>query len=462
MNPKPNILLIMSDEHNVLINGCYGNSVIQTPNIDQIARNGVTFDACYCNSPLCVPSRLSFTSGKYVSRVGGWGNSSDLPGEDYPSIARVMNTAGYDSILCGKQHYAPGRHYGFAEITDGRQNSFLKTGKGQRRLPGDFSYKGLSERFDGFHPGEESEVLDHDRHVTDRAVDFFKKRSVKERPFFLFTGFLAPHFPLVVPHQLWQNYQDKIPMPVVPPGHVESLPLNYRMLRNQHKCERVPPELVRRGRELYYGLTEWMDVNIGKVLQALEASPFADNTIVIYTSDHGENMGEHGLWWKNNLFEHSARVPLIVSWPKRWKGGQRRHQVCSLVDVVQLIAELGGAETPMDWNGDPMAAWLDDNESPWKDSAICEYYGPNVASGCVMLRQGDWKYVYHCRPDADHAPEYQLYNLRDDPGEFANLSEDPRHQKRMRCMHSDLVEELGEDPELTEQRCRSDYAAGYG
>jgi choline-sulfatase len=221
-------------------------------------------------------------------------------------------------------------------------------------------------------------------------------------------------------------------------------------------------EIIRRGRELYYGLTQWLDEQIGQVLRNLEASGLADNTVVIYTTDHGENMGEHGLWWKNCMYEHAARVPLIISWPKRWKGSARRSGACSLVDVVQTIAELGGASVPADWDGDSMVAWLGDAEISWKDFALSEYYGHNIASGFVMVRAGRYKYVYHTPPDADHPAERELYDLQADPGEFHNLANEPAQKDRIDRMHAAMVKELAEDPDQIERRCRADYAKGYG
>jgi choline-sulfatase len=251
-------------------------------------------------------------------------------------------------------------------------------------------------------------------------------------------------------------------MPEIPPGHLDALPLNYRHLRAGFQLEAVPPQIVRKGRELYYGLTQWFDRQVGKVLDALARSGLAENTVVVYTSDHGENMGEHGLWWKNCMYEHAARVPMIVRWPKRWQGGQRRSAACSMVDLVQTIAELGGAETPDDWNGDSMCAWLDDAKAPWKDQAVSEYYAHNIASGYAMLRTGNHKYVYHTRMDATHPPGRELYDLAADPGEFNNLAAKPSHKQRLDAMHAALVEELGEDPDETELRCRADYQKGYG
>jgi choline-sulfatase len=251
-------------------------------------------------------------------------------------------------------------------------------------------------------------------------------------------------------------------MPRIPDGHLESQALNYKHLRIAFNVEETPAEIVRRGRELYYGLTQWVDEEIGKVLRALARSGVADTTVVIYTTDHGENMGEHGLWWKNCMYEHASRVPLIVSWPARWQGGQRRRGACSLVDLAQTIAELGGANTPDDWNGASMVQWLDDRQTAWKDIAVSEYYGHNIASGFSMIRMGRHKYVYHPPADEAHPAEHELYDLINDPGEFRNLATLPGHKEGVRAMHTALAKELGEHPDKIERRCRADYLRGYG
>lgn len=458
---RPNILLIMSDEHDPGVTGCYGNDVIRTPNLDGLAQAGVTFDACYCNSPLCAPSRSSFTAGKYVSRVGAWNNDCELPNADYQSLPRVLAQAGYSPLLCGKQHYDRSRRYGFVEIGAAGGNQAAKHGRGVRRTAGDLTPSPqVSERFDRFHAGDDSPVLRHDRLVTDGALRFLGTRARSDPPFFLFLGYIAPHFPLVTPQPLWERYQGRVPPPVIPDGHLDSLPLNYRHLRTGFQVTDVPEEAVRRSRELYYGLTDWLDGEIGQVLTSLRQSPIAEDTVVIYTSDHGENLGEHGLWWKNCMFDHAARVPLIASWPNRWAGGQRRSAACSLVDLVQTVTDLAGTRPPGDWDGDSLLPWLDDPAYHWKDLALSEYYGHNVASGYVMLRQGRYKYVYHTSPDEVHPPERELYDLVDDPGEFTNLATSETHRDVTRRLHEALLTELGEDPEITEQRSRRDLDRG--
>ncbi|HOX38011.1 MAG TPA: sulfatase-like hydrolase/transferase [Candidatus Brocadiia bacterium] len=459
----PNVLFIMSDEHNASITGCYGNRTVRTPHLDALSATGITFDCAYTASPLCVPSRLAFTSGKYISHCRAWNNDCRLPSDDYPSIARIMNAAGYESFLCGKQHYDSRHRYGFTEI-GGNMNNGRMTGVGQRRAADDTTVntEGRDQRFAHFKTADDSSVMSHDRAVTAGALNFLSKRKSAEKPFFLFLGYLAPHFPLTIPRKYWEPYRDNVPMPVLPPGHVESQPLNYHHLRRGFGVVETDPKLVKLGRELYYGFTQWVDEEIGKVLTALAASGVGENTVIIYTTDHGENMGEHALWWKNCVYDTAARVPLIISWPERWKGGQRRKGACSMVDVTRTVADIGGANAPDDWDGDSLAAWMDDPGLKWKDMAVSQYYAHNIASGYAMLRSGDFKYVYHSPPDDRHPAQHELYDMARDPGEFANLAESPSHAERIVHMHEILVKEIGEHPDETEMKCRADYARGYG
>ncbi len=458
---KPNILWIMSDEHNPAVAGCYGNVIAHTPNIDSLAAEGITFDAHYCNSPLCVPSRLSITSGKYISRVDVWGLTSWLPDPDIASLPRVLNQAGYRSFLCGKQHYDYTRRYGFTDA-GGNFNCWYKNGKGHRLPPTHLTQKELSPRFKTFHPGDHGSTVEHDRRVTKGAVEFLSKRQGDDKPFFLFIGYLAPHFPLIVPDEYWERFRGKIDMPDIPKGFLDGLPLNYKVQRTGFEEIDVPDDVVLRGRELYYGLTDWVDNEIGKVLTALRLYPdIAENTIIIYSSDHGENMGEHGMWWKNCMFDQSSKVPLVIAWPKRWHGRQRRSGVSSHLDLVQTIAAMADAHTPEDWNGSPMLNWMDRGSSHWKNYAVSEYYAHNTASGYVMVRQGQWKYVYHCVIDKDHPAERELYDLASDPMEFHNLAGRPEHKGLIERLHRLLLKEVPGDPDETEQRSRFQLARGY-
>jgi len=459
----PNILLIISDEHNASVTGCYGNDVIKTPSLDHLAARGVVFENCYTNSPLCAPSRLSITSGKYSSRVSAWNNDCWLPSADYPSIARVVQTRGYETFLTGKMHYDKTQRYGFTEIGQSATNQATHRGCGTRRAFDDTSIACQEwwSRSRSFCAGDRSVVLDHDRAVRDHACKFLANRNSTDSPFFLVAGFIAPHEPLTVPEEYHAPYRGRIKPPHLPLGHVETQAVNYQQLRHGFGFVNTDPEVVMKGREYYYGLTQWSDRNVGKVLDALATSAVANNTVVIYTSDHGENMGEHGLWWKSCMYECASRVPLIVSWPGRWPEGERRRGACSLVDVVQTVAAVAGAPTPDDWNGNSLIPWLRDRSHAWKDLAVSEYYAHLVASGFAMLRHGDYKYVYHTQPSADFPAQRELYDLKTDPGEFINLASIPEQQKRIREYHALLIKEIGEDPEKTEKRCRAACAEGY-
>jgi len=457
---RPNILVIMSDEHNAGVMGCAGNTIIRTPNLDALAARGIRFEGHYCSSPICTPSRQSFTTGKYLNQHNVWGNNQGVP-QDAPSLPRVMQAAGYETYLIGKMHYFNTRNYGFTVLDKGPYKpSADKPEKvaPRRRLRADeFPDHGtaVGKEFSPMGPTAEEDMesfVDVGRRK--RAVSFLQDRAAGGKPFFLVVGFIAPHYPLQAPPEYVSHYIDKVPPPEVPPGYLQTLPLNYRLVRNDRMLEKVPPYLAKLAREAYYAQTEWCDFQIGAVLDALKHSPFADNTVVIYTSDHGENLGEHGLWWKNALYDSADRIPLIISWPRRWAGGQVRAGASQTVDLVRTIVALGGGSAPSDWRGDSMVPWLDHADFHWKDRAVSEYYADYIASGITMIREGEWKYVYHARPNALRGPEEELYNLHDDPKELHNLAHVPEQQPRLRTLHADLVKELGEDPEITESRWR--------
>lgn len=462
MADRPNILMIMSDEHDPNVMGCYGDSVVQTPHLDQLAKEGVTFDAAYTSSPLCAPARASFSAVQYVSRCGVWNNDCQLPSDDYPSLPHALNAAGYESWLGGKMHFASTHRYGFEDVYPGA-NEGEKSGKGSRRAYDDMSEstRGWDGRVRDFKTADSSSILDKDRKVTAECTTFLQNRKAVDKPFFLLAGYLAPHFPLTVPEEYFQRYKDKVAMPEIPDGFLDTLPTNYKHLRAGFGVSKATPEQIKLGRELYWGFVNWFDDEVGKLLGALGDSEVADNTIVIYCSDHGENKGDHGLWWKNNIYEHASRMPLIVHYPKRWPGGQRRSSPCSLVDLAQTIADLGGAKRSDNWDGDSLVNVLDDGNADWRNIAVSEYYGHNIASGMSMIRQGVWKYVYHARFDRAHGPERELYHLADDPGEFNNLADDGNQAGRIAELHALLAQELKRDPEEAEEQCRADLARGY-
>lgn len=466
---RPNILMIICDEFNAQMAGAFGNKIVHTPNIDKLAESGVNFSNCYSSSPICCPARLSLVSGKYISRTGVWGNHCWLPSNDISSLATVLQERGYETVLDGKMHFDKTRRYGFTELFPGWENQHVKNGIENRRAPDDTSinHKDWEGRSSTFRTGTHSpHILGHDEKVTKHGRAYFKQRSNSDKPFFMIAGYLAPHFPLVVPDEYYNMYKGKLSPAKTPPEDLAMQPRNYHQLRRGFGTVDMDPEVELKGRELYYGLVSWVDNQIGQLLEGLNNSEVGKDTVVIFTSDHGENMGEHGMWWKNCMYDSAARVPLIIHWPARWKGGQGRSQACGWLDVGRTIADLAGAGVPDDWDGDSMVDWLDNGASPWKDFAISEYYAKNTSSGYVMYRSGDYKYVYHSkplysRPLYSFPRERQLFDMKRDPREFINLAKVPDYQQKIREMHDGLIAVLGEDPDVTERRCFSAISIPY-
>ncbi|MGN0188440.1 MAG: sulfatase-like hydrolase/transferase [Candidatus Cryptobacteroides sp.] len=460
-NDKPDIILIITDEHNASVMGCMGNPYIDTPNLDALAGNGILFTSHYCASPISVPSRQTITTGKYVSRHTMWSNAAVSP-DNVPSLPRVMQTEGYQTVLVGGMHYK-GMNYGWDKYTEkkGLHTPKPKNPEGvpvpnKKRVDAStFKKNGetLEKEFTQMGAADMTQSTDAER--TADAVSFLRNRKDTGKPLFLLVGLHAPHYPLHSTAELIEKYKGRVPLPEVPEGYTDSLPLNYRHLRNERNFENVTEQTARFARECYYARVEWIDSKIGEILRTLEETGRADNTIVIYTSDHGENIGEHGLWWKNCLYDCGARVPLIISCPSRWKGGQVRDKANGSVDLVRTITDIAGAQVPSDWDGDSMLGYLDNPESRWKDWAVCEYYADYVCSGIAMYRKGKWKYVHHNRADSLHGPEIELYDLGNDPGEFHNLAAKEEYADLVRQLHKELCNILGEDPEDTELRYRS-------
>lgn len=454
----------MVDEHAAAVAGCYGDPIAVTPHLDQLAHEGIKFETCYTNSPVCGPARESFLSGRWISQTGVWGNSCWLPSPDTPTFTSALAAAGYDVVLSGKMHLDRTRRYGMRELWPSHANRFFKSGKGLRLGPEALSVPSplWHKRAANFRSGEDSVVLRHDRTAVDAAADFLASRRSGDPPFCLIVGLIAPHFPLVVPERWLTRFRGRVPAPNVPPGYLQTLPLNYRLYRAALGPTDDDQTNTTLGRECYWGLVGWMDEQLGRLLAACDRSPVSHQTAVIYTADHGENKGDHGMWWKGAMFDSATRVPLIVRWPQRWKGDQRRLGTTSLIDVTATVAELGGiADGGFAAQGSSLVPWLDDSTHTWKDSAVSEYYGHYVASGFTMLRDGEWKYVYHARRDAQSEPERELYRLDEDPSELTNLAHQADAAPTVEQLHQKLVTALGRDPEQIEALCRREIAVGY-
>ena len=357
---RPNILLLITDEHGAQFSGTYGHPFIRTLAMDRLAAEGVTFDAAYCNNPLCVPSRLSFMTGRYTHNCAGWDNATPLA-PDAVTWPHLLRAQGYDVALSGKMHLIGDDHlHGFQEQLARDLHCELEhpifpwdQGVPEAREP----WPGVVRTASRVPPGpdgEEAEVagedaatpptgagrtpeIDADDEAVAAAVAFLRRRAhgSAERPFALCVGLIAPHFPFVVPEPFFSQYFPRhADLPHLPPGHLEALPPAARRLRRAFGFGGHTEPQIRRARAAYYGLVSYADDKLRQLLEALDDHGLAENTLVIHTSDHGEMLGEHGLWRKMSFYEQSARIPLQVRWPGHAAAGRRVGECASLVDVT--------------------------------------------------------------------------------------------------------------------------------
>ncbi|HZO26678.1 MAG TPA: sulfatase-like hydrolase/transferase [Chloroflexota bacterium] len=371
----------------------------------------ILFENTYCNSPLCVPSRASFMTGKYVHRIGVWDNAASLSSNE-PTWAHRLNLAGYETAISGKMHF----------IGEDQRHGFQKRlvsdihGKMMRALV-DWDTKegwntaGHRERLAEAGPGEYL-YSQYDDCVATRAAEYLAEPERKDGPWALCVGLITPHFPLIVREKYWNMYYPRhADLPDMPEGHLDELHPQNKRMREYFGLEGATEEQTRRARAAYYGLVTFTDERIGQVVDALERNGLAENTVVVYVSDHGEMMGEHGLWWKCTFYESSSRVPLIVSWPKRFEPG-RRTAITSLVDLTRTVIDLAGCEVDdSDLDGRVLTGLLDGTEQDGGGVAFSEYEAHGTDRPSRMVRRGQYKLNYY------HGEPIELFNVVDDPGD---------------------------------------------
>ncbi len=418
---SPNVLLLMADQMAPAFLPVYASRLARAPHMTELARDGVVFDSAYCASPLCSPSRASLMTGRLPSRTGVYDNAAEFPA-DIPTFAHCLRLGGYRTILSGKMHFCgPDQLHGFEErlTTDIYPADFGWTPDWDR--PGDrpswyhnmssVAQAGVCVR---------TNQLDFDDEVAfaaERAI-YELARASRRQPFLLVASFTHPHDPFAVPRPYWDLYRDEdIPRPA-PPVAPEALDPHSKRLR--HICaidaEPVTSAQVQAARRAYLGAIAYVDDQIGRLMAALRASGLAENTIVILTSDHGEMLGDRGLWYKMNFFEGAARVPLVVASPGRFAPRRVKASV-SLLDLLPTLAELAGGVpegVPGPLDGQSLAAHLAGRAG--HDEAFGEYLAEGAVAPIVMIRRGRFKFVYSpADPD-------QLYDLEADPGERDNLA----------------------------------------
>lgn len=454
-NQRPNLLYIHSDQHCANVLGCYGDPVVQTPHLDWLSAQGVLFESAYCPSPICVPSRMSMLTGRHPHENDCWTNEHMLD-SGIPTLAHAMGAAGYRPTLIGRMHaLGPDQLHGYAE-----------------RLVGDHS-----ANYVGGHPGVDHGMLTgtqgpdrislvksgpglnayevHDECVTAATIARLNELGIQRRsgvpwePFSLSVGFMLPHQPFVARRQDYDKYAGHVPPPRHPEPYGPHLHPYFRWWRERCGITDVTTEETTRARTAYWALVNRVDDMVGEILTALHRNGLAENTVIIYSSDHGEQVGEHGLWWKQTFYEEAVRVPMIVSWPGHLPQGTRCPQVVSAYDLNATILDALQAPPLPTSHGRsllPLARGESDN---WLGRAFSEYC---TDEGCLhrMVRQGDWKLNYY------HGQQPQLFNLRQDPEELCDRAQDPA----CRSIRDELTAIVldGWDPDAVARRLREKRA----
>lgn len=397
--------------------------------MDRLAERGMRFDSAYCNAPLCAPSRFSFMSGQLVTRIAAYDNASEFL-SSIPTIAHYLRGMGYRTCLSGKMHFVgPDQLHGFDEriTTDIYPSDFAWTP----------DWELADERIDKWYHNMDSVREAGVAQTTfqieyDEEVAFFARRKLfeyaaeKQHPFCMVASFIHPHDPYVARPEWWDLYDhDAIDMPALTIPFDQQDGFSRRLMDGIEASTIVPnDDDIRNARHAYYANTSYFDSKVGHIVQTLEECGQLDNTIVIVTADHGDMLGERSLWYKMNFFEHSARVPLIMAGPGVRNGAV--HSPCSLVDILPTMLDIAQTDqTPIPSYGQPI-----DGRSLWgmattgaedHGAAIGEYCAEMTAHPVIMIRRGDYKYIY-CPSDAP-----MLFNIASDPRETTNLADDPDH-----------------------------------
>lgn len=421
-----NLLFVFSDQHARHVTGCYGDAVVATPAIDRLAREGVAFDAAYCPSPICVPSRMAMLTARWPHRQSCWTNDDILP-SNLPTWLHAMGAGGYRPTLIGRLHaIGPDQLHGYAE---------REVGEHSPNYPGPPRHD-LGPLAGANDPDPRALIASGPGHcayaakdeaVIEAAVAWLRTHAAAADPGFCLTvGTILPHPPYVAAPERYVRYAGLVPPPTrLAPDDQHAFHAWWRTDRGIAS----PAEAdVVRARAAYWALVEHVDEMVGRLIDALEALGLLDDTLIVYASDHGDHVGERGLFWKHTFFDESVAVPLVMRLPGVLPGGERRAGVVNLIDLAQTMLEALGA--PLLPNADGRSFWpsAKDPSAPWHDETFAEYCTDPVpywtggrAVQQRMIRSGRHKLALY---DSDPP---QLFDLAADPGETVDLARDPAH-----------------------------------
>ncbi|MDW6001351.1 choline-sulfatase [Vibrio mangrovi] len=457
---QPNILFIMADQMTVNALAVYGNhKAAKTPNLDKIAEDGVVFDSAYCNSPLCAPSRYVLMTGQLPSIIGAYDNAADFPA-DIPTFAHYLRNQNYQTALSGKMHFCgPDQLHGFekrltTDIYPADYGWFPNWDDPATRPTWYHNMSSVTQAG----PCIRSNQLDFDDEVVFHARRYLYDyvRGQQSRPFCLTVSMTHPHDPYAIPQSYWDRYQDEdIGLPQIRISKEEQDPHSLRLQDvYAYYDQEITDQQIRNARRAYYGAISYVDDQIGALLKTLDETGLRENTIIVFSGDHGDMLGERNLWYKMSYFEGSVRVPMIINYPGQFSP-KRVKQSVSTMDLLPTFAELAAGGQPqayaMPIQGRSLLPHLEGKPEA-HDEVIGEYFGEGALAPMYMIRRGPYKYI-HCPLDPD-----QLFDLQNDPQELINLADDANHAEILAQFRQETAqrwdsEKLTQDV-LTSQRRR--------
>ena len=431
--------------------GVSGHEFVKTPNLDKLAKDGSFFENAYCNSPICVPSRAILATGRYNAEIGYWDNADPYDGKIISWGHRVVD-ANCDAVSIGKLHFVDDQApTGFSEQINplnvvGGVGDLL--GLIRQELP---VRKGAANMAKDVGSGETT-YSNYDKNIAKDAQNWIINRKSTDKPWVLFVSFVCPHFPLIAPQEFYDMYpENEMPWPLLYKQEERSdHPYYVAMRKCMNYDDYFDEEKVRKATSAYFGLCSFLDKNIGDVLSTLDNSEFADNTNVIYTSDHGDALGMRGMWGKSTMFEESAGIPMIIRGPDIPKGKKIKTPV-SLVDVFPTVIDNLKLTNHKDDRNLPGKSLIEiaNNQDDYERIVLSEYHAAASPVGAFMLRKGKFKYVYFAE---GYKP--QLFDLENDEFEEHDLSKNPKYKDILDTFYKDLLKIC--DPEEVNKRAKKE------
>lgn len=431
-----NILLIVSDDLKASVLGCYGDKFCKTPNIDRLAARGMVFERAYCQGTVCGPSRQSFMFSRYKGKQG-------------PSLAQHFKENGYYCARVGKIYHmrVPGDIIAGTNGIDHPASwteRFNSPGL-EAHSPGEYACLSQDHFTRSPHNRESTKMRERmfvtvatdgngsdqpDHKTASKTIQLLRQHKEEKKGFFIAAGFVRPHYPMVAPKSYFANYPwQKTPLPHVPDGDLNDIP-REGIAGNRNATSGIGkyPDNQKRMWAGYYASVEFMDAQVGRILDELDRLSLYDSTAIVFTSDHGYHLGEHTFWEKGNLHEEVTRVPVILATPGVQPG--RSHSITELVDLYPTLAELAGLPVPESVEGTSLLPIVKNPEATVKPAAL------SFASRGTSLRTPRWHYARY------KTGSEELYDMQADPGQYRNLAKSPKHEPKLKQMQTLLQDRL--------------------